>query len=136
MTKALLNVLVVFLSNQLIHQYIKLAICHVHSLSCWLLNLQFAMFIPSFWHHLYRSSWINEQQINELQETLLRVCCAMLIIVRKRLLAGDFTSNLKLLQNYPSTNISHLLYVANKLRVLWSCVRFSDISSNILHVLL
>lgn len=52
-----------------------------------------------------------------LQETLLRVCCAMLIIVRRRLLAGDFTSNLKLLQNYPSTNISHLLYVANKLRV-------------------
>lgn len=51
------------------------------------------------------------------QETLLRVCCAMLIIVRKRLLAGDFTSNLKLLQRYPSTNISHLLYVANKLRV-------------------
>ncbi|KAL1542992.1 TBC1 domain family member 13-like [Salvia divinorum] len=52
------------------------------------------------------------------QETLLRVCCAMLIIVRKRLLAGDFTSNLKLLQNYPPTNISHLLYVANKLRAL------------------
>ncbi|KAK4266641.1 hypothetical protein QN277_027531 [Acacia crassicarpa] len=51
------------------------------------------------------------------QETLLRICCAMLIIVRRRLLAGDFTSNLKLLQNYPSTNISHLLYVANKLRV-------------------
>ncbi|GAA0183748.1 GTPase-activating protein [Lithospermum erythrorhizon] len=50
------------------------------------------------------------------QETLLRVCCAMLIIVRKRLLAGDFTYNLKLLQNYPSTNIGHLLYVANKLR--------------------
>ncbi|KNA21984.1 hypothetical protein SOVF_038300 [Spinacia oleracea] len=50
------------------------------------------------------------------QETLLRVCCAMLILIRRRLLAGDFTSNLKLLQNYPSTNISHLLYVANKLR--------------------
>ncbi|XP_022761893.1 TBC1 domain family member 13-like isoform X4 [Durio zibethinus] len=49
-------------------------------------------------------------------ETLLRVCCAMLILVRRRLLAGDFTSNLKLLQSYPSTNISHLLYVANKLR--------------------
>ncbi|CAL9132598.1 unnamed protein product [Musa acuminata var. zebrina] len=49
------------------------------------------------------------------QETLLRVCCAMLILVRKRLLAGDFTSNLKLLQNYPQTNINHLLYVANKL---------------------
>ncbi|CAL0306415.1 unnamed protein product [Lupinus luteus] len=51
------------------------------------------------------------------QETLLRVCCAMLILIRRRLLAGDFTSNLKLLQHYPSTNISHLLYVANKFRV-------------------
>ncbi|CAA2996094.1 TBC1 domain family member 13 [Olea europaea subsp. europaea] len=50
------------------------------------------------------------------QETLLRICCAMLVIVRRRLLAGDFTSNLKLLQHYPSTNISHLLYVADKLR--------------------
>ncbi|KAK8571673.1 hypothetical protein V6N13_047332 [Hibiscus sabdariffa] len=49
-------------------------------------------------------------------ETLLRVCCAMLILIRRRLLAGDFTSNLKLLQHYPSANISHLLYVANKLR--------------------
>ncbi|XP_027119035.1 uncharacterized protein [Coffea arabica] len=51
-----------------------------------------------------------------LQETLLRICCAMLIIIRRRLLAGDFTANLKLLQHYPPTNISHLLYVANKLR--------------------
>ncbi|XP_073299703.1 uncharacterized protein [Primulina huaijiensis] len=51
------------------------------------------------------------------QEILLRICCAMLIIVRRRLLAGDFTSNLKLLQHYPSTNISHLLYVANNLRI-------------------
>ncbi|GLU01540.1 hypothetical protein SLE2022_188460 [Rubroshorea leprosula] len=50
------------------------------------------------------------------QETLLRICCAMLILVRRRLLAGDFTANLKLLQNYPSINISHFLYVANKLR--------------------
>ncbi|KAF9663467.1 hypothetical protein SADUNF_Sadunf17G0053100 [Salix dunnii] len=49
-------------------------------------------------------------------ETLLRVCCAMLILVRRRLLAGDFTSILKLLQKYPPANISHLLYVANKLR--------------------
>ncbi|KAI3925953.1 hypothetical protein MKW98_028089 [Papaver atlanticum] len=51
------------------------------------------------------------------QETLLRVCCAMLVLIRRRLIAGDFTSNLKLLQHYPSTNISHLLYVADKLRV-------------------
>ncbi|KAL9432310.1 hypothetical protein AB3S75_027352 [Citrus x aurantiifolia] len=47
------------------------------------------------------------------QETLLRVCCAMLILIRRRLLAGDFTSNLKLLQNYPPISIRHLLYVAN-----------------------
>ncbi|XP_028215306.1 TBC1 domain family member 13-like isoform X4 [Glycine soja] len=51
------------------------------------------------------------------QETLLRICCAMLILVRRRLLAGDFTSNLKMLQSYPSTNISHLLQVADKLHV-------------------
>ncbi|XP_027345864.1 TBC1 domain family member 13-like [Abrus precatorius] len=51
------------------------------------------------------------------QGTLLRICCAMIILIRKRLLAGDFTSTLKLLQNYPTTNISHLLYVANKFRV-------------------
>ncbi|XP_010527478.1 PREDICTED: TBC domain-containing protein C1952.17c-like [Tarenaya hassleriana] len=50
------------------------------------------------------------------QETLLRICCAMLILVRRRLLAGDFTSNLKLLQKYPPGNISHMLYVADKLR--------------------
>ncbi|KAF9604774.1 hypothetical protein IFM89_010315 [Coptis chinensis] len=54
--------------------------------------------------------------IGYVQETLLRVCCAMLVLIRRRLLAGDFTSNLKLLQHYPSTNISHLLYVADKLR--------------------
>ncbi|XP_017442335.1 uncharacterized protein LOC108347529 isoform X4 [Vigna angularis] len=59
------------------------------------------------WRHLEVTS----------KETLLRVCCAMLVLVRKRLLAGDFTSNLKLLQNYPTTNISHLLYVANKFGV-------------------
>jgi hypothetical protein len=50
------------------------------------------------------------------QETLLRICCAMLILVRRRLLAGDFTANLKLLQNYPLSNLDHLLHVANKLR--------------------
>jgi TBC1 domain family member 13 len=51
-----------------------------------------------------------------VQATLLRVCCAMLILVRRRLLAGDFTANLKLLQNYPPTNIDHILHIANKLR--------------------
>jgi hypothetical protein len=40
----------------------------------------------------------------------------MLILVRKRLLAGDFISSLKLLQNYLPTNISHHLYSAKKLQ--------------------
>ncbi|KAL6630500.1 hypothetical protein ACP70R_028573 [Stipagrostis hirtigluma subsp. patula] len=49
-------------------------------------------------------------------DTLLRICCAMLILVRKRLLAGDFTANIQLLQHYPATNIDHLLHIANRLR--------------------
>ncbi|KAL6875751.1 hypothetical protein ACP4OV_013264 [Aristida adscensionis] len=49
-------------------------------------------------------------------DTLLRICCAMLILVRKRLLAGDFTANIQLLQHYPETNIDHLLHIANRLR--------------------
>ncbi|XP_022875022.1 TBC1 domain family member 13 isoform X2 [Olea europaea var. sylvestris] len=51
------------------------------------------------------------------QDTLLRICCAMLVIVRRYLLASDFTSNLNLLQHYPSINICQLLYVADKLRI-------------------
>ncbi|KAF3337235.1 TBC1 domain family member 13-like isoform X1 [Carex littledalei] len=101
---------------------------------------------PEVWHHLevktevnpqfYAFRWITLLLTHEFnladtlhiwdvllsdpqgpQETLLRVCCAMVILARKRILSGDFTSNVKLLQNYPPTNISHLLYVANKLRV-------------------
>lgn len=49
-------------------------------------------------------------------EILLRVCVAMLLCVRSRLLAGDFTTNLKLLQNYPAVSIDHLLTVAEELR--------------------
>ncbi|KAJ4757594.1 TBC1 domain family member 13 [Rhynchospora pubera] len=100
---------------------------------------------PDLWHHLevknevnpqfYAFRWITLLLTHEFnladtlhiwdvllsdpqgpQETLLRVCCAMLILARKRILARDFASIMKLLQNYPPTNISHLLYVANKLR--------------------
>ncbi|KAK4766673.1 hypothetical protein SAY87_008315 [Trapa incisa] len=90
----------------------------------------------SIWHQFFQDAVIIEQIDRDVhrthpdinffsgdsqyaksnQETLLRVCCAMLILVRRRLLAGDFTSNLKLLQHYPSTNINHLMYVASKLR--------------------
>ncbi|KAK8918389.1 hypothetical protein KSP39_PZI021124 [Platanthera zijinensis] len=50
------------------------------------------------------------------QDTLLRICCAMLILVRRPLLSGEFNSNLKLLQKYPEKNIARLLHVANTLR--------------------
>lgn len=57
-----------------------------------------------------------------LQEILLRVCCSMLLCLRSRLLAGDFTTNLKLLQHYPSVDINHLLKVADDLKN-WSSSR-------------
>ncbi|EFJ15182.1 hypothetical protein SELMODRAFT_268784 [Selaginella moellendorffii] len=49
-------------------------------------------------------------------EILLRVCCAMLLSVRNRLLAGDFTSNLKLLQHFPRVDIHLLLKAAEELK--------------------
>lgn len=45
-------------------------------------------------------------------EILLRFCCAMLVCVRDRLLAGDFTTNLKLLQSYPRMDLTVLLRTA------------------------
>ncbi|CAI5987273.1 unnamed protein product [Closterium sp. NIES-64] len=48
-------------------------------------------------------------------DMLLRVCCAMLMCVRERLLAGDFTNNLKLLQRYPRIDIEIILRTAERL---------------------
>ncbi|XP_043701426.1 TBC1 domain family member 13-like isoform X4 [Telopea speciosissima] len=50
-----------------------------------------------------------------IQDMLLRVCCAMLLCVKSRLLSGDFMANLKLLQHYPEINIEYLLQVAQEL---------------------
>ncbi|XP_039071770.1 TBC1 domain family member 13-like isoform X2 [Hibiscus syriacus] len=47
-----------------------------------------------------------------VQEMLLRVCCAMLLCAKSRLLSGDFAANLRLLQHYPDIDIEHLLKVA------------------------
>eukprot|EP00252_Welwitschia_mirabilis_P017162 TRINITY_DN3807_c0_g2_i1.p1 TRINITY_DN3807_c0_g2~~TRINITY_DN3807_c0_g2_i1.p1 ORF type:complete len:569 (+),score=111.48 TRINITY_DN3807_c0_g2_i1:340-2046(+) len=49
-------------------------------------------------------------------EILLRICCAMLMCIRSRLLGGDFTMNLKLLQHYPYVDTNHLLQVAEQLK--------------------
>ncbi|KAJ9163104.1 hypothetical protein P3X46_022809 [Hevea brasiliensis] len=50
-----------------------------------------------------------------VQDMLLRICCAMLLCVKSRLLSGDFVANLRLLQHYPDINIEHLLQVAQDL---------------------
>lgn len=47
-----------------------------------------------------------------MQDMLLRLCCAMLLCIKSRLLSGDFMDNLKLLQHYPEINIEHLIQVA------------------------
>jgi len=47
---------------------------------------------------------------------LFDVCCAMLIWLRPQLLSGDFSANLKLLQNFPSTDTRDLLTKAIQLR--------------------
>ncbi|KAF8034592.1 hypothetical protein BT93_C0792 [Corymbia citriodora subsp. variegata] len=60
-----------------------------------------------------------------VQDMLLRVCCAMLLCMKSRLLSGDFIANLKLLQHYPDINIEHLLQVAMDLTPDTSSYRLS-----------
>ncbi|RDX89582.1 TBC1 domain family member 13, partial [Mucuna pruriens] len=48
-----------------------------------------------------------------VQDMLLRICCAMLLCVKSKLLSGDFVANLKLLQHYPDDiNVEYILQVA------------------------
>ena len=47
---------------------------------------------------------------------LTYVCCAMIVLVRDQLLENDFPNNVKLLQNFPSTDINFVLHRANQLR--------------------
>ncbi|KAK3001431.1 hypothetical protein RJ639_021831 [Escallonia herrerae] len=68
-------------------------------------------------------------RIRYVQEMLLRICCAMLLCVKSRLLSGDFVANLKLLQRYPDINIEHLLRVAHDITPDRS---YFDMSSNLL----
>ncbi|KAJ7978919.1 TBC1 domain family member protein [Quillaja saponaria] len=61
-----------------------------------------------------------------VQDMLLRICCAMLLCVKSRLLRGDFVANLKLLQHYPDNiNIEYLLQVAQDLGPDTSSYRLS-----------
>ncbi|XP_056874683.1 TBC1 domain family member 13 isoform X3 [Takifugu flavidus] len=47
---------------------------------------------------------------------LILVCCAMLILIRENLLAGDFTVNMRLLQDYPISDVHTILTKAEELR--------------------
>lgn len=40
---------------------------------------------------------------------LIHICCAMILLLRDQLLAGDFAANVKLLQNFPSMDIQIVL---------------------------
>ncbi|XP_006892545.1 PREDICTED: TBC1 domain family member 13 isoform X2 [Elephantulus edwardii] len=47
---------------------------------------------------------------------LLLVCCSMLILIREQLLEGDFTVNMRLLQDYPITDVCQILQKAKELQ--------------------
>lgn len=49
-------------------------------------------------------------------EYLIYVCCAMIVLVRSDILENDFEHNVKLLQNFPSTDINFVLNRANQMR--------------------
>jgi hypothetical protein len=49
-------------------------------------------------------------------EYLIYVCCAMILLLREQILENDFEHNVKLLQNFPSTDINFVLNRANQLR--------------------
>lgn len=57
-----------------------------------------------------------------LQEMLLRICCAMLMCVKSKLMRGDFVDNLKLLQHFPQVDVEHLLQVAQGMTSFYSTV--------------
>jgi hypothetical protein len=49
-------------------------------------------------------------------EFLLYVCCAMLIAVREKLFDGDFADNLKMLQQYPPTDLHTIITLATEVK--------------------
>ncbi|XP_038601179.1 TBC1 domain family member 13 [Tachyglossus aculeatus] len=47
---------------------------------------------------------------------LLLVCCSMLVLIREQLLGGDFTQNMRLLQDYPNSDVHQILKKAKELQ--------------------
>lgn len=50
-------------------------------------------------------------------DLLIHVCCAMILIQRDQLLKGDFSNNIRILQNYPnSVEIKEIVERAREIR--------------------
>jgi len=52
----------------------------------------------------------------DLFDLLLHVCCAMIVLQRDTILDGDFSTVIKVLQNYPSSDIQSIHQKAEELR--------------------
>ncbi|XP_011505003.1 PREDICTED: TBC1 domain family member 13 isoform X2 [Ceratosolen solmsi marchali] len=46
---------------------------------------------------------------------LIHICCAMILLCKEQILSGDFATNVKLLQNFPSTDVQIVLTKAVEL---------------------
>uniref|UniRef100_A0A2S2P0G1 TBC1 domain family member 13 n=1 Tax=Schizaphis graminum TaxID=13262 RepID=A0A2S2P0G1_SCHGA len=63
---------------------------------------------------------------------LIDICCAMIVLIRDQILAGDFSTIVKLLQNYPNVETSVILNKAAELSIKNRDVMvFSEESSGI-----
>lgn len=75
----------------LLSQEFKLpGICHLYLYSK---SYFFLLEVISLWDVLFADK--------QTLDLLIHVCCAMILIQRENLLLGDFSSNIKILQNYP-----------------------------------
>ena len=59
-------------------------------------------------------------------DCLLRLCLAMVLLVREELLSGDFASNMKVLQNYPPMDVAAVLRKAEELRQYKTVIVLDD----------
>lgn len=60
---------------------------------------------------IWDSLFADPQRFN----SLIYICCAMILLVRDNILSGDFASNVKLLQNFPPMDVSLILNKAVKI---------------------
>ncbi|GBB96157.1 hypothetical protein RclHR1_00270003 [Rhizophagus clarus] len=68
----------------------------------------------------------DDEELTAGFEFLLDFCCAMLLCVKDELLAGSFSDNIKLLQNYPIQDPATVLRKAYSLRELRLLAKLND----------